>query len=205
MDSKTYSLGGKLRQIRSERGLSQRELAERAGISANAISLIERNENSPSVATLQSLAAALDVKISFFFEEERPGEVLFVPSGQRPELNSDGVRIEAFGGKLQDQEMEPFLVHLEVGAGSGRQPVIHSGHELVHCLVGEVDYEIDGELYRLTAGDMLLFQAHLPHSWVNPGDTPATFFLVLQTPGEARESIQRHFSRYPSLTHIQKF
>lgn len=204
METESNNLGNRLKKIRGERGLSQRELAERAGISANAISLIERNENSPSVSTLQSLAAALSVKISYFFEEEQPGEVLFVSAGQRPELKSDGVRIESVGGKLLNQEMEPFLVHLEPGAGSGRQLVIHSGHELVYCLSGEIDYLIDGEPYLVRAGDMLLFQAYMPHSWTNSGSQPASFFLVLQTPGETEETIQRHFSSYPSLRHIQK-
>ena len=52
-----FSLGDKLRHLRSERNISQRDLARLAGLSPNSISLIERDETSPSVATLQSLAA----------------------------------------------------------------------------------------------------------------------------------------------------
>ena len=51
----TFSLGKKLRQLRNERNISQRDLARMAGLSPNSISLIERDETSPSVATLQSL------------------------------------------------------------------------------------------------------------------------------------------------------
>ena len=58
-----FSLGARLRNLRKERKLTQRELAIQASISVNAVSLIERNEISPSVATLQSLATALKVKI----------------------------------------------------------------------------------------------------------------------------------------------
>lgn len=61
------SLGDRLRQLRAERRLSQRDLAQLAGISTNSISLIEREEISPSVSTLQSLARALNVKVSYFF------------------------------------------------------------------------------------------------------------------------------------------
>ena len=70
------SVGNKLRAIREERGLSQRELAQHAGISTNAISLIERDENSPSVSTLQNLAAALNVKMSYFFDDHAPTQIL---------------------------------------------------------------------------------------------------------------------------------
>ena len=56
------SVGNKLRTVREERRLSQRELAQRAGVSTNAISLIERDENSPSVSIVQSLAGALNAR-----------------------------------------------------------------------------------------------------------------------------------------------
>ena len=65
-----FSLGDKLRHLRSERNISQRDLARLAGLSPNSISLIERDETSPSVATLQSLASALNIRMSYFFEEE---------------------------------------------------------------------------------------------------------------------------------------
>ena len=67
-----FSLGDKLRHLRSERNISQRDLARLAGLSPNSISLIERDETSPSVATLQSLATALNIRMSYFFEEEAP-------------------------------------------------------------------------------------------------------------------------------------
>lgn len=197
------TLGNKIRNVRTERGLSQRELAARAGLSANAISLIERDENSPSVATLQSLAAALNIKISYFFEDEQPGEILLIRAGQRPALTSEGVRIEGVGAHLVNQELEPFVVHLAPQSGSGQRVVVHTGHELVYCLEGEIEYKIDGSAYRLVPGDLLLFEAHLPHSWLNPTEEPAAFLLVLQTPDEPEITVKRHFLSYPSLPHIR--
>ena len=81
---KKGSVGNKLRVIREERGLSQRELAQRAGISTNAISLIERDENSPSVSTLQNLAGALNIRMSYFFDDHEPTQVLHVKADSRP-------------------------------------------------------------------------------------------------------------------------
>jgi transcriptional regulator with XRE-family HTH domain/mannose-6-phosphate isomerase-like protein (cupin superfamily) len=197
------TLGSKIREVRTERGLSQRELAALAGISANAISLIERNENSPSVSTLQSLATALNVKVSYFFEEEEPGEILFVRASQRPASTGHGVRIEGVGAHLHNQELEPFVVHLAPHSGSGKRLVIHTGHELVYCLEGEIEYVIDDAAHRLAAGDLLLFEAHLPHSWYNPTEGQASFLLVLQTPDESEISVKRHFVSHPSLPHLR--
>jgi transcriptional regulator with XRE-family HTH domain len=203
MDNKG-SVGNKLRTIREERGLSQRELAQRANVSTNAISLIERDENSPSVSTLQSLAAALNVRMSYFFDDHEPTQVLHVKASNRPAISNKGVQIEGLAGKLNYQEMEPFLVSLQPNSGSGERQVVHTGHELVYCLSGNVEYLIDGKIYPLEIGDMLLFEAHLPHLWRNVTEQDATILLVLQATGQTDQSVERHFSDYPSLKHIGK-
>lgn len=200
---KEFSLGDKLRQLRSERNISQRDLARLAGLSPNSISLIERDETSPSVSTLQSLAAALNIRMSYFFEEEIPSSVLHIKSGSRPKIESEGVIIEGMGQTLPFQELEPFLMTLEPKAGSGgERQVVHSGHEFVYCLQGKIEYVIDGKIYFMEVGDILIFEATLPHLWRNPYDSEAKFILVLQTPNASREPVQRHFSSHPSVTHI---
>jgi transcriptional regulator with XRE-family HTH domain len=203
MDKKG-SVGNRLRVIREERGLSQRELAQRAGISTNAISLIERDENSPSVSTLQNLATALNIKMSYFFEDQEATQVLHVRRSSRPVISSKGLQIEGLGGKLNYQEMEPFLISLEPNSGSGERQVVHTGHELVYCLSGNVEYLIDGQIYPLEVGDFLLFEAHLPHLWRNVTDKVAVILLVLQSSGQTVQSVERHFSDYPSLRHMGK-
>jgi quercetin dioxygenase-like cupin family protein len=61
---------------------------------------------------------------------------------------------------------------------------------------------VDGRIYLVETGDILIFEATLPHLWRNPFDEPAKFVLVLQTPNTSREPVQRHFSSHPSITHI---
>jgi transcriptional regulator with XRE-family HTH domain len=202
---KTFSLGEKLRQLRGERNISQRDLAKIAGLSPNSVSLIERDETSPSVATLQSLASALNIRMSYFFEEETPSSVLLIKSGGRPKVESNGVIIEGMGKTLPFQELEPFAITLEPKAGiGGERQVVHSGHEFVYCLQGKVEYVIDGKVYLMETGDILIFEATLPHLWRNPFDADAKFILVLQTPNASREPVQKHFSSHPSVNHIGK-
>jgi transcriptional regulator with XRE-family HTH domain len=200
--NKPLSLGSRLRSLRKERDLTQRELAGLAGISSNAISLIERNEISPSVATLQSLATALKVKMSYFFEEDVQTDVMHIRASERPSLESKGVTIESTGKRLSGQELEPFFISLAPDSESGRRQVIHSGHEFVYCVRGRVEYEIDGDIYILDEGDFLLFEAELPHHWRNPTQEKAELLLILQTPDGSNEPVRRHFSSYPSVTHV---
>lgn len=195
------SVGERLRILRAERNLSQRSLAQLAGISPNSVSLIERDEISPSVATLQNLATALHVRVSYFFEDESEQNVLHIKPGQRTNIDSQGVRIESIGSRIHAQEIEPFLMQLAPHTSSGERQVIHAGHEVVYCLKGELEYLIDGTVYKVQAGDFLLFEASLPHLWRNPFDETAEFILVLQTPGATLEPVKRHFVEYPSITH----
>ena len=194
--------GPKLRNLRTERKLSQRALAQMAGISPNSVSLIEREAISPSIATLQALATALDVRMSYFFEEEAEQNVLHIRADQRPSLDSQGVTIEGVGGRLHGQEMEPFLIRLAPNTSSGERQVIHTGHEVVYCLKGKFEYLIDGERHTIEMGDFLLFEASLPHLWRNPYDFPAEFIIILQTPGATLDPVKRHFIDYPSVPHI---
>ncbi|MFN2234095.1 MAG: cupin domain-containing protein, partial [Anaerolineales bacterium] len=198
----TASPGIRLRNLRTERKISQRKLAQMAGVSPNSISLIEREEISPSVATLQSLASALNIRMSYFFEDDTEQKVLHVKAKDRPSINSQGVYIESTGGRIPDQEMEPFLIHLAPDTSSGERQVIHTGHEVVYCLNGRFEYFIDGDSYFIEKGDFLLFEANLPHLWRNPFNETAEFILILQTPDAALDPVKRHFVDYPSVPHI---
>jgi transcriptional regulator with XRE-family HTH domain len=199
---KNHSLGTRLKTLRTERNLSQKELAALAGLSANSVSLIERDGISPNVATLQSLAAALNVKMSFFFDENTKKQIIHSKSHDRPYIKSYGVKIEGIGERMDQQEIEPFLIHLDPHSGSGDREVIHAGHEIVYCMQGCIEYTIDGDQFLLEEGDFLLFEAHLPHMWINPRDERAQFVLMIQTSKDSNELVQRHFSNYPSLRHI---
>ena len=199
---KTELLGEKLRSVRTERNLSQRALADMAGISPNSVGLIERGEISPSIATLQNLATALNIRMSYFFEDDTEQKVLHVKTDSRQGLDSQGVYIENMGGRLHGQEVEPFVMHLAPNASSGERQVIHTGHEVVYCLKGKFEYYIDGTSYILEQGDFLLFEANLPHRWSNPFEQPAEFILILQTPDAMLDPVKRHFVDYPSVPHI---
>ncbi len=198
------TVGERLRILRTERDLSQRALAQLANISTNSVSLIERNEISPSVATMQNLATALHVRVSYFFEDELAEEsIIHVKASQRSTVGSLGVRIQSTGRRIRSQEVEPFVVCLSPHTGSGERQVVHAGHEVIFCLKGRIEYVIDGTSYQVEEGDFLLFEANLPHLWRNPFDDPAEFILILQTPGATQEPVKRHFIEYPSVTHIE--
>jgi transcriptional regulator with XRE-family HTH domain len=202
MPNTEVTLGARLRHLRKERDLSQRELADLASLSPNAISLIERGEISPSVATLQRLAGALSVRMSYFFDSHDEMRVVYSRAERRPEIASKDVRIEGLGAKLSGQEMEPFVVTLAPGADTCNTPVVHTGHEFVCCLAGRLEYVVAGTAYPLEVGEYLMFEANLPHCWRNTVKRESRFLLVLHSPSGPGNPAPGHFTDHPSVAHL---
>ncbi|OPY84789.1 MAG: HTH-type transcriptional regulator SinR [Syntrophorhabdus sp. PtaU1.Bin153] len=62
-----YWLGGRIRALRSEKGLSQEELGEKSGLHEKYVGAVERGEKNCSVATIEKIAKGLEVGISDLF------------------------------------------------------------------------------------------------------------------------------------------
>ena len=187
-------VGRKLRELRGRNGLSLRGLANLSGLNVNTLSLIENGKSSPSVSTLQQLAQALEVPIGTFFESE-PVEkrVVFTPADQRPLATFGRMRMQNLGRDLAGSVVQPFVVTLKPGTGSGDRLIVHTGHEFVYCLDGSIRYQIEQDEYLLKAGDSLVFEAHLPHCWENNGGDTAQILLILYPSDEREEPGGRHF------------
>lgn len=63
------SVGRKLREIRIQKALTQREVAARSGLPSSQISRIEKGHRLPSLETLERITAALEVSLSDVFYE----------------------------------------------------------------------------------------------------------------------------------------
>src|SRR5690606_16721562 len=134
------NVGQRVRSLRERQGLSLRALAERCGLSTTAISQIERGETSPTVSSLHPLATALGVSITDLFHDERRSAAVLVTPADRLRAEAGGVLMESLGFGLPYQQLEPFLVTVEPGAGNADQPVSHAGEEFVLCLEGTIEY-----------------------------------------------------------------
>lgn len=173
-------VGLRIRSIRQQQRLSLRALAEKSGLSINAISQIERGEVSPTVSSLGRLADAFEVHITDLFEKEKPATTLFVKSRDGLALQENGVIIESLGFGLLHQQFEPFRMTIRPGARVSKTPLTHKGHEFIYCLEGELEYFVEDEKFHLEAGDSLLFEAHQPHHWRNLSKSSSAVLLVFQ-------------------------
>jgi len=186
-DAQYLDVGGRLRKLRDERGVSMRALARQSGLSANALSMIERGLTSPSVSTLSKLSTALGVPITAFFREQKDRHpIVYRKTQERSRIPLVQGFWEGLGGEFFDGRMDAFALTLENGATSGLHGLIHSGSEFVICLSGFLEVEIDHKQFTLEPGDTILFDANLVHSWKNTGgiETQAVFIVASYDPSD---------------------
>ncbi len=179
-DTVSVDVGNRLRELREMRKVSMRTLAQNSGLSANALSMIERGKASPSVSTLCRLADALGIPITDFFNAETTQQrVVFVKADERSRMPFLQGTWEGLGGEQFTGRVTPFMLTLEPGAGSGPADMIHTGHEFVFCMHGQLEYLVETQLYQLEVGDSLLFEARLKHRWHNPGDSVTNALIII--------------------------
>ena len=195
-EAMSINIGDRLRELREARNISMRTLATKSGLSANALSMIERGRASPSVSTLYKLAEALGISItSFFGTDAERKQVVFLKSDERARVSFTRGIFEGLGGEHFVGRVEPFMLTLENSANSGPRTMTHSGHEFVFCLRGELEYQVERQLYHLEAGDSLLFAAHLKHKWRNPGKTVATAIIIISGFEEGEQLHAMHWKK----------
>jgi transcriptional regulator with XRE-family HTH domain len=191
----TIEVGDRLRELRQERSMSMRALARASGLSTNALSMIERAKTSPSVSTLYKVADALEVPITAFFRAEPERKPLvFCRASQRSRVDLDLGLWEGLGGESFSGHVEPFMLSLDSGASSGSFAMLHTGHEFVLCLSGQLEYTVEDQVYLLNPGDSLLFAAQMRHSWRNPGDSAARAVIVLAGFEQGERPVEFHLS-----------
>src|SRR5512139_3830154 len=96
----SVNVGKRLSELREARNISMRALAARSGLSANALSMIERGRASPSVSTLYKLSDALGVSITAFFGTEADKkQVVFLKANGRPHVSFTHGVFEGLGGE----------------------------------------------------------------------------------------------------------
>jgi transcriptional regulator with XRE-family HTH domain len=169
-------VGGRLQSIRKLKGLSQRELAKRAGVTNSTISMIEKNSVSPSISSLRKVLSGIPMSMVEFFSEElepqNPTQVVYKAS----ELIdiSDGAVTMKLVGKSHPGRAIAFLTETyPPGADTGQEMLAHEGEETGILVEGRLELVVGQERYILEAGDSYYFESTRPHRFRNPFDVPA--------------------------------
>ena len=178
------SIGEKLRELRTERGLTLEQVAEAAALSKAYISQLENDKANPSLSSLQAVVGAYKLPLAALFEYDdgRPA-LMVVPKDQRKTYTLPGsdVRREFISPDTR-RKMEAVLTVAQPGVNSGPNPFMHEGEEFGLMLRGRLKLYVGDKSCILEEGDSVYFDCSLPHSWENIGDTPVETLWVITPP-----------------------
>lgn len=179
MTSAEHQVGTLLRELREERRLSVRTLAGQAGFSPSFISQVENGQASPSIASLEKIAAALDLTLVEFFQSGEARTSVVVRAEQRPRFESrwSKAEIESLGSDRAGR-IEPLLITLRAGGTSGKRPHTLPREQFAFVVSGEVTLLLDGTEQVLTMGDAVTIPAQRPFRWFNSSNGPAQLLVV---------------------------
>ncbi len=165
----TTVLGRKIKEIREEKRLTLKQVAERAHVTASFISQLERGKANPSLSTLKDIADLFGTTIGTLLDS--PSSTTFpcqvLKKGQRRSFfTGKNAKFELLS-RGYDLNCELVVNEYAPGASTGT-PFTHPGFECGYVISGRLRVELAGEAYLLSAGDSITFPSTIPHLLANP-------------------------------------
>ena len=169
-------VGVRLQSIRKLKGLSQRELAKRAGVTNSTISMIEKNSVSPSISSLKKVLSGIPMSLVEFFsldmDEENTTQVVY-KADELLSMSSGEVAFKLVGKAHPNRALAFLDETYPPGADTGEDMYSHEGEEAGMLIEGILELTVGSEVFLLEPGDSYYFDSSKPHRFRNPGDKPA--------------------------------
>ncbi|MDA3879262.1 MAG: cupin domain-containing protein [Prolixibacteraceae bacterium] len=184
-------LGERIKKKREFLRIPMGELARRAGISASALSQIEKAKAFPSVVTLKNIADKLNITVGELIgeNEDLSRNPLMKESDQKfVDKNSSGSELYLLSHHDVHKQMETFLIRFVNESNAEGFFGNHQGQAFCIVQSGEFLFTLDGQKYQMTAGDSFYFNTVLPYSvHLHKGDSGALVWIVTPPVGAIKE------------------
>ena len=160
----------RLKAVRLMHGLSQRELAKRAGVTNGMISLIEQGRVSPSVASLKKVLDGLPMQLAEFFTMDPAATPqVFYCGRELVELGEGEVSLRLVAAHRPGRRMAVLHEAYAPGADTGSEMLSHAGEEGGVVVSGRIEVTVGGQTQVLGPGDAYYFSSAVPHRFRNRG------------------------------------
>lgn len=169
-------VGARLQALRKLKGLSQRELAKRSGVTNSTISMIEKNSVSPSISSLKKVLGGIPMSLVEFFSMDAAAEEKQQVVYRADELTDIGTANISMRlvGRVQPGRALAFLDETyPPGSDTGADMYAHEGEEAGILLEGKLELTVAEDVFILEPGDSYYFESARPHRFRNPFDEPA--------------------------------
>lgn len=176
------ALGQRLRNFRTGRKLTLKQVATQAGVSESFLSQVERGASGVSISILHTIAGALGLTVADLFDDTSNFGYRVVHPGDRPMIRVPGVQ-KYMLTRQPLQSLEVLECEYEPGASTGGSGHKHGdSQELLMVLEGELVIAIDGQSHAMKLGDSIEYRSSSPHSVTNVSKKVARGLFVISPP-----------------------
>ncbi len=173
----------RLKHIREQLKLSQRQLARQSGVANATISQVEAGKLNPTVSMLKKILDGIPMSLGQFFSDDAPGqERMFFRGDDLIEIAEGGVSYRQVGANLSNKAIQLLKECYQPGAGTGRHELTHEGEECGIVLSGRLQVTVGDDVAVLGRGDAYYFRSSLPHQFRNIGSEPCELISACTPP-----------------------
>ncbi|RSM59608.1 XRE family transcriptional regulator [Actinoplanes sp. ATCC 53533] len=174
-------LGAKLRAARRAHGFTLDQLAAATGLTKGFLSRVERDETSPSVASLVTLCEVMSLDVGELFAVS---DATLVRRDTAPAINLGGTGVsERLMTPRRESRLQLIHTIAEPGGTGGTDfYTINCQLEVVYLLKGAVEVVFPDRRQELVAGDALTFPGNEPHTWSNTSQTDTAELIWVLVP-----------------------
>ena len=184
METTIRIIGQRIKELRSQRGLTLEEVAEKSGCTPGFLSQLERNKAAPSITTLYAIAEALGVKVTDFFPDSiNTTKVMRHEHRENFHFQGSAIVYSLLSTKFSHGALAGFLLTMKPAnqALPTDEFRAHMGEELVYVLEGVLRLWIGDGFYDLYPEDSVYFKSTVKHRLENHSNQPVVA-LSLITP-----------------------
>lgn len=169
-----------IKTLRLERKLTLKEMSERTDLSVSFLSQVERGESSPAITSLNKIANALEVDITYFFNPPKTEDYKIAFKDSEPlKVQHSDQTMYRMSSDFENRALENYLI--EIPAGASNETTRHVGEEMYYIIEGELTVYVNNRRYDLDVNDVLHFPSSIPHHYINNSDS-LTKILCVVTP-----------------------
>ncbi len=174
-------VGTNLKRLRADRDLSLQKLAALTGVSRAMLGQIELGQSTPTIKTLWKISRALDVPFSALLGGRLSGGTLLLRAAETRRMTN---RSKTFVSRALfplggSRRVEFYELRLAAQAEERAVPHPPGTVETLALNRGSVEVGVGAQRYALRAGDVLAFEADVPHTYRNLSRREAIFYLVM--------------------------
>ncbi|MEW6110127.1 MAG: helix-turn-helix domain-containing protein [Nitrospirota bacterium] len=176
----SFDIGGRIKDARIRLGMSQKDLADKIGVTSSFISQIENNQISPSLHSFLQISNTLGINPTNLLQDKRKTQDLgwlIRRESAVKNLHEKGQGYSIFS-IVSGDKTSAFITVINPGADLKRHFLNYKKDELIYVIKGKILLKVEDTEKELKPGDSIYLKDSLPSRWINKSDREVELLVV---------------------------